>query len=195
MSTRDSIRQSKMVHREFTDSFQSNEAQPLPGRLVERTDSGVSRYQWTNALAGAGRVLEITLPEHSAFRAEMTECADLEEEISPAFLLTEYMGGKYTPKQYFADHYPDLNPQRFAGHALYLCPFSADPHPQDVFLLVYDDQKEDFEWVKYKAHADIPWKERSKFRYYASHLKYLYAVPLDIVTFPLQFYAYWRLTH
>jgi hypothetical protein len=195
VSTHDSIRSSKMVYHEFTDSFYSDDASPIPGRLVESANPGVSRYQWTNALAGSGRILEISIPEHSEFRAEIAECETMEEEESPAYLLPEYMAGKYSPEQYFEDHYPKLDPHNFAGHAVYLGTFSAEPHPQDVFLLVYDKQKDKLEWVRYKANIDIPWKERSKFGYCTSHLKYLYSVPLDIITFPLQFYILWRMAH
>jgi hypothetical protein len=115
-------------------------------------------------------------------------------ESAPAFLLLQGRVGNYSPEQYFSQYYPRENPRTYAGRAMYLCVYGDSLYALD--LLREDPATGQLDWVRTDAKFQVAWQNRSRTGYALGHLGYyLFAVPLDIITFPYQLFVVLTLAH
>jgi hypothetical protein len=153
-----------------------------------------SCYQFTNALAdGHPRVLDILVAENRDGNSIIAESAKPKAQSEPAFLLLRHMAGNYTPAEYFRLNYKDEDPRAYRDRAMYLCVYGGSP--RHLYLLREDPSTGQLRWLRTEAQDQIPWVIRSRSGYTFGHLRYLYAVPLDIITSPYQLYVAMKLSH
>jgi hypothetical protein len=195
-SARSSLERARAPYREFRQAALEGKA-PFCGRYVgtgETNGSAYSCYEFTNILAGAGsRALLVLVCEGESSTNYITETRSPREGKSPAFVFTHYMGGNYSPTQYFHDYYPTEDPNAFVNCSIYLCAYGDSRH--DLYLLRTNPASGELEWVKTKAWSQLEWQVRSRKGYFWGHLRYLYAVPLDVVTSPLQLFVALKLAY
>jgi hypothetical protein len=162
--------------------------------MVETTAMAYSCYQFTNVLAGQTfRVLDVLVAEDNPGTNFVTEARAPKQGKQPAFLLTRYMAGAYSPAEYFRDHYPTQNPEAFVGRSMYLCAYGDSKF--DLYFLRRSPITGEAEWLKTEAQSELRWAVSSRTGYVLGHLRYVYAVPLDIVTSPDQLFVMLKLAN
>jgi hypothetical protein len=195
-SARDALQGARAGYREFREPVLTNTL-PLRGAYVGNMETkGVaySCYQFTNVLAGRQtRVLDLLVAGSEQATNIISETTRPRAESEPAFLLLQPMSGDYTPAQYFRQHYPSEEPRVYNGRSMYLCVYGDSPW--DLYLLRENPTTGQMAWVKTQAKDHVAWVIRSRSAYRLGHLRYLYAVPLDIVTSPFQLFVALKLSH
>jgi len=196
-----SLRELRCPGQELRKEFQAESTNTILARgvyLGEIQDGRrkYSRYQFTNVLAASEtRVLEILVAEDKDCECSIREAKRAENGIGPAVLFShniDYNDGLYPlAGDYCQKYYPEQNATNDLGRAMQV--FILD----DGFVHVLRRHPDTGEivWGIRMADVDLGWVVRSRAKYCLGHLKYLYAVPLDIISSPLQPFAFWRLNY
>ncbi len=162
------------------------------------------QYQFENVLADPGghtqRILEVRVPRQDDARAEIFETEKPLPGSRPAFWFARHIpmdqyAGSDVPALYFKRFYPKIQPADYRSDGL-----NIDLTPG--FLVTDNDFNGDFGYVIYKlsqapgsnttvwnpfeADVDIRWIVRNRTSFELNRLRYLYSVPFDLVTFPIQ---------
>ena len=194
-SVHDSIHDADLPYREFSKSILSEHPPLCRGAYVGRTNSdGIdfSHYQFTNMLAGrASRVLDIYVARDNTNSARFVDSYQTLPVVEPVFLFPAYMAGDYTPAQYFHNYYPNENPSMYVGCSMYFCIYGDTS--TKLWLLVEDQKGGQIRWSKFVAQDGLSWIIRGHTKSGLGVLRYIYAVPLDIVTFPYQAFVWFKL--
>lgn len=189
--------------REFAKGFdygRTNTVQGLYAGEAQIRQTKYACYQFTNALAGGrSRTLEILIPKQRSDRAIVRETSHPARPLDEALLLPFDLYQKALNEQVVV-------PGVYTEHAMYLYfnphPTAAPsgitiriPHPEaqssgptiSIWKFAAVPGTTQLEERHFDADVQLPWKKRSRILYAMGHLGYLVSVPVDIVTFPLQY--------
>lgn len=162
------------------------------------------QYQFAHVLADPGghtrRILEVRVPRQADTKAEIFETDKPVPGSRPAFWFTKHIAmaqytGSEAPAVYFNRFYPKIQPAdyRSEGLNINLTPgflvtdneFNGD-FGYAVYRLSQAPDSNALVWNPYEAEVDIRWIVRNRTSFELNRLRYLYSVPFDLVTFPLQ---------
>ena len=178
------------------DVLASTNASMVQGQYTGRQESNgleYQGYQFTNVLAGpADRVLEVLVAKATNQVCRIGETTRWVGSGRPAFLLScqPESAGLSDPANYFQRYYPHQDVKDYTGCSMWL---SVDA---PVAILLQADRTTGRPYWEFRpADERLVWVLRRRGAYILSHLKYVYAVPLDIVTSPYQLFVMLKLTH
>lgn len=162
-------------------------------------------YQFGHLLAEPGktgprRILEVLIPRKDDAKAEIVESAAPAAGDLPAFWFTRHIGkDRYatseTPSAYFMTYYPQIRPAAYRNHAVNVdltpgfldndTPFSGD-YGYVVYRLAQTPETDEMVWQPFETQVSIRWVVRNRTRFELNRLRFIYAVPFDLVTLPVQ---------
>jgi hypothetical protein len=196
LALQDMSRPSREVRQELLGT--STNAFVVQGHAIggrELNGQHYSGYQFTNVLAGPpGRVLEILVAQDTNRVCRIGDTSQSAAGKNPVFLLSYYPEGGaefFHPATYFRDHYPNQDLKDYTARSMWL---SLDVPVVVVLLQAAQSTGEPY-WQFRPADDKLSWMVRRRGPYILSHLKYVYAIPLDIVTSPYQIFVMLRLAH
>ena len=194
IQTHESLQAISRPSQEFRKDFRNESANASVSRGICMGKRGMEGtaymdYQFTNILAGPGaRVLEILVAQDTDHDSRIGEITRPLRGGEPAFLLSQPVEPEHysSPLAYFQHHYPETDPENYLGRSIQV--------RVDSPAMVYQFRKvpggNEAEWSVSSARQDLAWVIRSRTSYGLSHLKYLFAVPLDVLTSPFQLFVF-----
>lgn len=183
------ITQDAQANHEFTEAYREDQqADTIRGIYagdIEDRAQVYSCYQFTNALSGAkNRVLEVLVPTEKGNRAIIRETSNIRLALDQADLLT-WRGERLVIVGFALDTHPGINYRHSLPRTISVCTSVNPPvHPAVDALAVRGSRNE---WTRYDADLDVDWRVRSRTRWALWHMAYLVTIPLDTVTFPIQY--------
>ena len=173
---RDGIATYASVRKEIRSEFLTNRECPAVGSLVgqaRRAGRDCFHYQFIGLLTGAGsQALHVYVPlaGDRTLQAIITEAPPVPTTNSaPAYLFFGDATYPWGPK-----------PRTSASHSM---EWLIADNGQDWIRQLYIDP---LSWRQYPVSVDVAWRARSKTAMFGRDLQYVYAAPIDIVTFPFQ---------
>jgi hypothetical protein len=146
-----------------------------------------TEYQFPDVLRGNGpRVLQVCIPTSIDSPARVSETTQAGTPLTEAALIVMGSADSRDPAKYLARRFPQFDPSR-AGTATIVLSKPYTLEEMDRFLFLgRSTSGGQVQWVKVPADIDIQWQVRNRIRLYALRCQYIYTVPIDIVTFPIQ---------
>jgi len=174
------------IETEFTKSFRRlSPNDSVEGSYLGRTNVGgitYEHYQFPGVLTHKGnRTLHVMVPFSAASDsspAVVTEGSIWPASIAPARLYVVHVG--------YASYMNGSVPAEFSEHCLRWFP----PSEAGCVSLLLEQPGRSPEWKDYPATVHLPWHRRNVAGVCGWGLCYLVAVPIDIVTFPIQLVVY-----
>ncbi len=136
--------------------------------------------------SGGQRILQVYIPAGTGFPARVTETTQAGKPLAEAVLVIMGSAENRNPANYLARRFPEFEPSRAGATVVVLSkPYTLEE--MDHFLFVGTHASDGkVEWIKVPSDIHLQWQVRSRMRLFALRCKYIYTVPIDIVTFPFQ---------
>ena len=168
-----------VLYKGYCVEVESNAPNLLPDLCVA--------YDFSDVLRSEGqRILQVCIPAGTGFPARVTETTQAGKPLTDAVLVIMGSAENRNPANYLARRFPRFE-QSCSGATVVVLSKPYTLEEMDHFLFVSTPTSDGkVEWMKVPADIDLKWQVRSRRRLFALRCKYIYTVPIDVVTFPIQ---------